>query len=212
MHKAKILAQLKAKHPGVSAAVLELVADKLAQTVTEEAKIDEAITALDNMPISIKDFADTLQKEGDRRVTEAQKKFKEKKAEPKEEDTPPGDNSDSALAKQLKALTDKLDRLEGERLQSDYGQRLARKLTDAKIPAQLAKGRTVTSDDELETVFKEIETDYADMKQTMANQGFGEVPKPGEGQKTEPTKTAVEAGIKDWAARNQPAKEAPVAK
>ena len=77
MFRKQILAQLKAKHPGVSEKVLGLIADKLVAKVTAEDEIEGVITELDNLPISIKDYADFLQKEGDRRVTEATRKPKE---------------------------------------------------------------------------------------------------------------------------------------
>lgn len=71
----KILAQLVAKHPGVSKSVLGLLAKKLADKVTEESQIEGVITDYEtNSPISIKEYADLLQSESDKRVTEALKK------------------------------------------------------------------------------------------------------------------------------------------
>lgn len=79
---ALILAQLTAKHSGVSKAVLGLLAKKLAEKVTEESQIEGAISDFEaNSPMTIKEYADFVQAEGDKRVTDALKK--------KEEPTPP---------------------------------------------------------------------------------------------------------------------------
>lgn len=208
MHKAKILAQLQAKYPGVAKAILELVADKLAQTVTEETAIEGAITELEKLPIGIKEYGDLLQKEGDRRVTEAQKKFKSEKD--KDDPNPPNpgadpkDKGDDSLKKMLEQLTVKLDNLEKKSTQQSLSEQLNKRLADKKIPLQLAKGRTIESEDQLETIEQEIEADYAAMKQELVNQGFVETPKPGGGSGGDPSKAAVEADIKAWAASAQP--------
>ncbi len=93
----KILAQLISKNPGVSKAVLTLIAKKLAEKVTEENQIEGAITEFEaNSTISIKDYADFVQKEGDSRVGEAKKKWDQenKKPEPGKEDQPPAVKKD----------------------------------------------------------------------------------------------------------------------
>lgn len=209
MHKAKILAQLQAKYPGVAKAVLELVADKLAQTVTEETAIEGAITELEKLPIGIKEYGDLLQKEGDRRVTEAQKKFKSEKE--KDDPNPPNpgadpkDKGDDSLKKMLEQLTAKIDNLEKKSSQQTLTEQLNKRLTEKKIPLQFVKGRTIESEDQLDTIEQEIEADYAAVKQELVNQGFVETPKPGGGGKGgDPSKASVEADIKAWAASAQP--------
>ena len=104
-HKAKILAQLVKDYPGLSKHVLGLIADKLAAKVTDESEIEGAIAELENTPISIKDYADFLQKETDRRVAAAaaSKKADEEETDDDEE-TPPANP-----AKGLKHLENEED-------------------------------------------------------------------------------------------------------
>ncbi|MGN5953211.1 hypothetical protein ACP6L2_01225 [Sphingobacterium lactis] len=93
----KILAQLISKNPGVSKAVLTLIAQKLAGKVTEESQIEGAISDFEaNSVLSIKDYADFVQKDGDTRVGEAKKKWdtENKKPEPSKDDQPPADKKD----------------------------------------------------------------------------------------------------------------------
>ncbi|MBU7577205.1 MAG: hypothetical protein KAF40_04010 [Flavihumibacter sp.] len=208
MHKANILAQLQAKYPGVAKAILELVADKLAQTVTEETAIEGAISELEKAPIGIKEYGDLLQREGDRRVTEAQKKFKSEKSDDPNPPNPgadPKDKGDDSLKKMLEQLTAKIDGLEKRSAQQSLSEQLNKRLTDKKIPLQLAKGRLIESPDQLDTIEQEIEADYAAMKQELANQGFAETPKPGGGGSGgDASQKTVEADIKAWAAASQP--------
>jgi hypothetical protein len=207
MHKAKILAQLQAKYPGVAKAILELVADKLAQTVTEETAIEGAITELDKLPIGIKEYGDLLQKEGDRRVTEAQKKFKSEKE--KDDPNPPNPGADpknepDENKKLLLELKQEIAELKKKGSQQTLTEQLNKRLTEKKIPLQFVKGRTIESEDQLDTIEQEIEADYAAVKQELVNQGFVETPKPGGGKGGDPSKATVEADIKAWAAAAQP--------
>lgn len=89
----KILAQLVSKNPGVSKTVLGLIAEKLAERVTDENQIEGVISDFEtNSPVSIKDYAELLQKEGDRRVSDALKK---KSTDPAPTNPPaPGNPSD----------------------------------------------------------------------------------------------------------------------
>ncbi len=82
----QILAQLRKQFTGVSEKVLGLIADKLAKTVTEESGIEDAITALDEGPISIKEYADFLQRDGDARVQAALAKVKKATGEDPDDD------------------------------------------------------------------------------------------------------------------------------
>lgn len=207
MHKAKILAQLQAKYPGVAKAILELVADKLAQTVTEETAIEGAISELEKLPIGIKEYGDLLQREGDRRVTEAQKKFKSEKGE---DPNPPNPGADpksepDETKKLLLELKQELAEMKKKDTQQTLSEQLNKRLTEKKIPLQLGKGRTIETADQLDTIEQEIEADYAAMKQELANQGFAETPKPGGGGSGgDASQKTVEADIKAWAAASQP--------
>jgi hypothetical protein len=77
--KYKILAKLQKKFSGLPKNLLGLVAENMAKKVTEESEIDDAITALDDLPIPIEAFAKHLQKEGDRRYAEGRTKAKQPK-------------------------------------------------------------------------------------------------------------------------------------
>ncbi len=80
--RTQILAKLVTKYPGLSKKFLGLIADKLANKVTDDSGIEDAIADLDNAPISIQDLASEFEKEGDRRVGDA-KKLWEKNNPPK---------------------------------------------------------------------------------------------------------------------------------
>lgn len=66
--KDKILELLRAKFTGTPAKVLDRVADHLSQTVTEESQLE---TAIDGVQPLVTGFAEILQSETDRRVTDA---------------------------------------------------------------------------------------------------------------------------------------------
>lgn len=72
--KEKILNLLRAKFQGTHTLVLDRVADHLSQTVTDETQLETAITGVEPL---VKSFAEILQSETDRRVTDAQKKAEE---------------------------------------------------------------------------------------------------------------------------------------
>ncbi len=202
--KEKILAQLIAKNPGVSKVVLGLLADKLAVTVTEESAIEGAISELDKGPISIKDYADFLQKEADKRVADALKKAG--KTDPPKDDPkndPP--KNDDPIAAQLAAINEKLALLEKEKTQGKLSEKLSAALKEKKIPLALAKGRVPQSEEELESVLSEIETDWTETKQQLANEGFAQVDPPKGGNSGDVSKATVEADWKAWAAKNQTA-------
>ncbi len=214
MLKGKILAQLKAKFPGVPNSVLELVATKMAATVTEESAIEGAIQNLDNSPISITDYATLLQQEGDRRVTEAKKKFEsEKEGQQQQQQGQQGNegsagggsgSGNDALAKELAEINKKLQNLEKKDTQSKLTEKLHKTLAEKKIPLALAKGRFVESEDQLEGLIAEIEADHTALMQDLANEGFSKQPKPGSGAGGDPSKKAVESDIKAWASATQP--------
>lgn len=107
----KILAQLAAKHSGVSKAVLTMIAKKLAEKVTEESGIEGAITDFEaNSTLSIKDYADFVQQEGDKRVGEAQKTWetKNKKTETKTEEEVKKEDPNDVSAIVNKAVSEAL--------------------------------------------------------------------------------------------------------
>ena len=123
--KKEILDALKAKFVGVSEAILNRIADKLAKTVTKQ---EDVATAVEGVT-----FQQVLESYGDSRATEAQqtavanyekkhglkdgKKVEEPKS--KEENKPDGEDMPEwakALVESNKTLTAKLSAIEGEKL------------------------------------------------------------------------------------------------
>lgn len=119
----KILAQLVSKNAGVSKVVLGLIAKKLAEKVTEESQIEGAISEYEtNSPVSIKDYADLLQSETDKRVTEALKK----KVEPPVPPAPPKDDEPNDVSAQVaKAIAEALKPFQSMASTLQNGQRIA---------------------------------------------------------------------------------------
>ncbi len=173
--KEKILAALKAKFTGVNANILDRIATMLAKTVTTEEQVKTAVEGV------TKDFIDVIEAYGDSRATDAQqsavsnyeKKHGLKDGKPVEEKpaatttttttTPPaagGDSTTNALLQQLldqnKKLTDRLDKMEGERTAASRKAELDGII--AKLPESLRKGYQRISVDSLS------EEDWATLK------------------------------------------------
>lgn len=201
MYKEKILAELRKKFPGLPANILGLIADKLSARATEESQIEGLVTELDNLPISITDYAAFLQKEGDRRVTEAEKKWKEKNpdnpnpTDDKDKKDPPPNNP---LAKEMEELRKEFLALKQEKTQTELTTQLHAKLKEKKIPVQFAKGFTVDKAEDLDTVLESVEQHYTNTRQEMINSGLISSEAPVGGGTTLKTDN-VEADIKGWA-------------
>ena len=176
--KEKILQQLRAKFQGTHNVVLDRVADHLSQTVKDESELETAIAGVEPL---VKSFSEVLQSETDRRVTDAQKKaidnFRQKHGldengkpiqdpdfEKKDDPTPPQNA-------ELKKLQERLEAFEKKEKQGELMNSLKGKLKEKKIPESFIKGRTVESEDQIDTVLKEIETDFAGVKQHFINEG-----------------------------------------
>lgn len=200
--KEKILAQLVAKYPGVSKKFLGLWADKMVAKVTTEEEIEGAVSELENLPVSIETLADAFQKEGDTRVNEAKKKWgtpaktEPSKTDPPAKDDPPADDTPSWA----KTLMQKIEKLETEKVQSTLKERLDTILKEKKIPLSFAKGRTVNSEEDLEALSGEIEKDFTDFKQEMANSGLS-IQTPPTGSAATPNQ-AIDKEIDAWAKKH----------
>jgi hypothetical protein len=201
----KILAELRKKYPGLSAAVLGLLAEKLEPTTTEESQIETAVSGLENLPIKPADYAALLQKEGDRRVTEAlKKKPTEQTPTPQKEDEPA--DPTAKLMKQIEAMSAKLEAIEKKESQKTVAEQLHAKLKEKKIPLQFAQN--INSIEELDSAVETAEKAYTEVKQELINEGLiSGLGKPGGGGADtlgNKTKTAAEADIKAWAEKNKP--------
>lgn len=199
--KEKILAELKKKYSGLSNELLGLIADRMALKITAEDQIQGGITELENSPISISDYANFLQREGDRRVSEATKthertlrekfEFKEK-AEPGPMPTPGNDD----VKKQLELLNKKLQDMEQKEQKQLLQDKFIKKLTEKKIPLAFARGRVVESEDQIDAIVSEAENDFNEVKQSAVNEGLATntLPIGSNGRKDD-----VDADITAWA-------------
>lgn len=171
----KIFAQLAAKHPGVSKAVLTLLAKKLADKVTEESQIEGAITDFEaNSPISVKDYADFVQQQGDSRVTEAKKKWdvESKKPDPNKPDPETKDDNPNDMPAWAKALQQSVTTL---------GQQFAAKKTESTledlvakakakgIPEAYARKTIIGEDFDLDSSLSALESEWTAIKQADLN-------------------------------------------
>jgi hypothetical protein len=177
--KEKILQLLRAKFQGTHNVVLDRVADHLSQTVKEESELETAIAGVEPL---VKSFSEVLQSETDRRVTDAQKKaidnFRQKhgldengKPIQKPNPEPPGGGQTPPQNPELKKLQERLEAFEKKEKQGELMNSLKQKLKEKKIPEAFIKGRTVESEDQIDNVLKEIETDFNGVKQHFINEG-----------------------------------------
>lgn len=190
MFKVQILAALKVKYPGMSNELLGLLADKLSAKITEEDKVQAGVDELDNLPIPVSEFATFLQKESDRRVTEATKThektlrekfdFKEKGGggNPPKEEVKGGDDVQTKLLNQVAALATKLEEMEKKEKRQGLQDTFIKKLTEKKIPVSFARGRLIESEDQIDTMLAEAETEYTELKQSLINEELGEAKPP----------------------------------
>lgn len=227
--KYKILAKLQKKFSGVPKNLLGLIADNMAKKVTEESEIDDAITALDDLPLPIEAFAKHLQSEGDRRFAEGRKQSKTKKEDDDEgeddddgeegddeEKSKPGKRSgtgkgkgdkdkgdDPRLAKLeslVTTLAESLTNMQKQGAQKTIAEQIAAKAKEKGIPAIFLKGRTVESAEEIDTLLEEIETDYEAYKQEQAEQGWSQTSLPAGGGNGQQPKAGKEKVDPDVAA------------
>ncbi|PPK98982.1 hypothetical protein [Parapedobacter indicus] len=174
----KILTQLLSKHAGVPKVVLALIAKKLAEKVTDENQIEGAINDFEaNSPVSIKDYADLLQSEGDKRVTEALKKAKE--PTPPVSPTPPAPQpkDDEAPAWFTKFLGGEFKELKSE-VYTGKAQKTVDELVSAAkakgIPEKYARRYQIGEDFDAEKALAEIESEWTEIKQSVINAEVGD--------------------------------------
>ncbi len=217
--KKEILEALKAKFAGVSEAILNRIAEKLAKTVTKQ---EDVATAIDGVT-----FQQVLESYGDSRATEAQqtavtnyekkhglkdgKKVEEQKPTEKpkpNEETKPGEEEMPTWAKALidsnKTLSDKLSAMEGEKIATSRKSSLEAILKDApeKIRQRYEKDfvrMTFKDDEDFNSWIGEITPDVeAITNEYQAKGGVVTRPKAGAaGGKGEEKNPYLEARIKE---------------
>lgn len=191
--KKQILDALKAKFVGVSEAILNRIAEKLAKTVTKE---EDVATTVEGVT-----FQQVLDSYGDSRATEAQQTavrnyeqkygLKEGKAieggKPGEQKQPePGEDAPTwakALIAQNQALTERLDKMESERTTTSRRKEL--NAIVEKLPEKLRKpyermAIDTLSEEEFATLKTDVESEVTSISNDLQAKGavFGMPNKP----------------------------------
>lgn len=177
----KILAQLMAKNPGVSKAVLGLLATKMVAKVTEEGQIEGAITDFEsNSLLSIADYATLLQKDGDKRVADALKKAKKDAGieDPNEDPekvkvvTQPDAQKQiaDAIALAMKPFTDML----GTNKVAQTKEGLKVLLKGKGIPEDWADDVHISDDFDAEATVTKLDSRWTTAKQLAVNNAIGD--------------------------------------
>lgn len=177
--KEKIISALKTKFPGVSADIIDRIAGMLAKTTTTEEQVATAVEGVTEELISV------IEGYGDSRATGAQKtavlNYERKyglkegvkvKDDTKTDDDPPKGNDDQtpAWAKALidsnKQLTERLNKMEGERITESRTAEL-NGIID-RLPENLRRGYQRISvdsltDEEFETLKGEVTSEVEEL-------------------------------------------------
>lgn len=203
-----IIQLLKAKFQGVSDAILDRIATKLAKTVTTE---EEANTAVEGVT-----FQQVLESYGDSRATEAQRtaiqnyetKHGLKDGKPtQQQQTPPSppppqkteDMPDwaKALIDSNKTVMERLNAMDGDRVTAERKQKLSEIIQ--RLPENLRKGYDRISvdrlkDDEFNTLLSDVTLEVEGIVKDAGKKGavFGMPPVGGQ----QPPKTLTEAQLK----------------
>lgn len=183
----KILAALKTKYSniGFGDKAIQGVAAFLATTVTEEDKIDDAVSGMEPL---LKSFQGDVDKRVTDAVAKAKKEFskepekepeKEKKEEPKKVESKSDDMPEWAksLIESNKSLTEKLSKFEGENTAKTRQQLLNEKLDGV---SDIFKNATIRGfdkmqfkdDDEFTSYLAEVATDAENVKKEMSEMGI----------------------------------------
>lgn len=167
--KEKIIEALKTrfKNLGFGEKAFDGVASFLEKTITDDTQIETGIAGVEPL---LKGFQSDI----DKRVTEAVAKAKAEATKPEPPATPekPATQGDDVPA-WAKGILDRLDSYERREKQSELNSRLRAKLSEKKVPEWYLKGRTlkVESEAEIDNVATQIESDFAEARQMMVNDG-----------------------------------------
>lgn len=184
--KKKIIEALKLKFEGVSDAIIERMAEKLAKTVTNEDGIQPAVDAVT--------FQSFLESYGDSRASEASQtaiknyegKYSLKDGKPVKQEPAPAQTNETdnvpawaqALIDANKALSDKLTALEGKNTANKRLELLKAALKD--IPETISKSQlkqfermSFADDNDFEKWIEEVKTDTSAIAEAMKASGAG---------------------------------------
>nr|DAW29528.1 MAG TPA: hypothetical protein [Caudoviricetes sp.] len=176
--KKELLAALKAKFEGVNESILSRIADKLAKTTTKE----DVATAVSGVTIQ-----QIIEGYGDSRATEAQQsavrnyeekyglkdgeKLQDPKPKPQEETMPEWAKQ---LVKENKTLSERLGRMDGERITAERKQKLS--AVFKKLPENLRKpyermSVDKLSDEEFTALVGEITAEVDEIASSVKSKG-----------------------------------------
>ena len=175
--KEKILVALKTKYKtfGFGDKAFDGVADYLSKTVTEESQIETAIGGVEGLLKAFQGDIDTVRNEKSglqKQLDELKTKIENPNPNPKPEDKPDmATIIADAVSAAVKPLSDKLAQFETEKTQATRQEQVMAKAKEYGIPEILAKRYSIPDDADLDTYFK-------DVKQELANVGFQGVTPP----------------------------------
>jgi len=180
----KLLAKLKAQYPGLPNELLGLLADCGVAKVTEESQIEGYVTELESLPIAV---ADLLQRHGDKRVTDAEKKWKEESKKPEEkkveEAKKPEDDLKAFFLEKFTELDAKINGVTAQKKAESAKEKLEKVLAEKGIPSVFALGRTVEKEEDVDALVAQIEPAYAAYKQEQIDKGLMTATAPAGGDK-----------------------------
>ena len=177
--KKELLAALKAKFEGVNENILSRIADKLAKTTTTEEDVATAVSGVTIQQI--------IEGYGDSRATEAQQsavrnyeekyglkdgeRVQEPKPKPQEETMPEWAKQ---LVKENKTLSERLGRMDGERITAERKQKLS--AVFKKLPENLRKpyermSVDKLSDEEFTALVGEITAEVDEIASSVKSKG-----------------------------------------
>lgn len=177
--KGKILVALKTKYKtfGFGDKAFDGVADYLSKTVTEESQIETAISRVEGLLKAFQGDIDTVRNEKSglqKQLDELKTKIENPNPNP---DPKPEDKADmatiiaNAVSAAVKPLSGKLAQFETEKSQATRQEQVMAKAKEYGIPETFAKRYAIPDDADLDTYFK-------DVKQELANIGFSGVNPP----------------------------------
>ncbi len=178
--KARLKAKSTASGANLSQKRIDAIADRLHKKfpdLTEEKdhdeKLDERYDEAELKEIAALDDHQRAKEAKDKKDKENKDKKEADAAKPKsKDDDPPEEDWKQAMDKQIKELSDKLAQSEKKELQSRLYQKFLDKLKDEKIPLSFAKGRTIESEDQIETLLTEVKADWTEVSQEFSNNGL----------------------------------------
>lgn len=174
----QVLAGLQQKFTGVDTAILNRIAIKKAEGITDETKVNSIVEGIN--------FSDVLNSYGDFRAGDAtrtsvlnyEKKHNLKDGKPIEVvETKPTETEDKipswaqTLIDSSKSLSDKIAALENKEKQASRQEQIFTKAKEYGIPKEFVKRYAIPEDADLDSYFK-------DAKQELANMGFSGVTPP----------------------------------